>query len=105
MRQYYVYMLRCSDGTFYVEISRDPDRRLWQHNAGIDEKAYTHSRRPVQMVHASAFDDVFQAIDWEKHLKKWSHAKKQALADGDWKEIHEIVCRERRSREREKRRA
>ena len=103
VRSYYVYMLLCADGSFYVGITRDPEARLWQHNAGIDEKAYTHSRRPVRMVHVSEFNDVFQAIAWEKHVKKWSHAKKRALADGDWARIHGIVTYERRQRERLKR--
>ena len=100
MRKYFVYMLLCADDSFYVGISNDPDRRVWQHNEGIDEKCYTYSRRPVRIVHSSEFDYVDQAIDWEKHLKHWSRAKKRALANNDWEGIHKIVTAERRRRER-----
>jgi len=53
--------------------------------------------------HASGFSSVFDAIRWEKQLKGWSRAKKHALIRDDWQRIHDIVVRERRSRERLKR--
>ncbi|HEY1653720.1 MAG TPA: GIY-YIG nuclease family protein [Candidatus Tumulicola sp.] len=92
-------MLLCSDDSFYVGVSNDPDRRLWEHNAGLDERCYTYKRRPVRIVHSSEFDNVLQAIDWEKRLKSWSRAKKSALVNNDWPAIHEIVTAERRRRE------
>ena len=94
-------MLMCSDGTYYVGISNDIDRRIHQHNAGSNEKAYTHSRRPVLLAYASlGFPYVLDAIAWEKRLKSWSHAKKGALARGDWDALRAVVRYERRGRER-----
>jgi putative endonuclease len=87
MKHYFVYMLECVDGSFYVGITNNVEKRLWQHENGWDERAYTHTRRPVRLVHASTFRDVRAALDWEKQLKGWSRAKKRALIGEDWNEI------------------
>ncbi len=84
---YFVYVLFCYDGTFYVGITNDLERRLAEHSMGISKTAYTYKRRPVKLVHASDFREVEDAIRWEKQLKGWSHAKKRALVDGDWDAI------------------
>jgi len=97
-RKYYVYMLLCADDSFYTGITNDPERRLWEHNEGIVETCFTHERRPVRMVHCSVFDNVGDAIDWEKRIKGWSREKKLALMRDDWQAIHEIVKAERRRR-------
>ena len=90
MNTYCVYMVMCIDGTYYVGITNDVDRRVAEHNLGVDEGAYTHSRRPVVAVHVSEFSEVLQAIACEKKLKGWSHAKKSALARGDWQMIQAL---------------
>ena len=92
MKNYFVYMLFCFDGTFYVGITNDVERRVAEHNLGISQKSYTFTRRPVRLVHSSAFSDVEAAIAWEKHLKGWSHRKKRALAAGDWESVRRF-CR------------
>src|SRR5471032_1765059 len=84
VRTYYVYMLRCFDGTFYTGVTNDVERRYWEHCNGCDESSYTHSRRPLLLVYAGEFDDPARAIDFEKKLKAWSHKKKRAFADRDW---------------------
>jgi putative endonuclease len=84
---YYVYMLFCFDGTFYVGITNDLERRFAEHCHGIDEKCYTYSRRPLRLVHASEFQWVEQAIAFEKKLKGWSHRKKRAFAMGSWPDL------------------
>jgi putative endonuclease len=96
VKAYFVYMVRCSDRSFYVGITNNPDYRLAQHNLGIDSKSYTFSRRPVELVHSSEFRQVDDAIRWEKQLKGWSRAKKQALARDDWAAIHELSRRRSR---------
>jgi putative endonuclease len=103
VKQYFVYMLLCADGSYYVGITNDVERRVWEHNAGTNLTAYTHSRRPVQIAHASSFSQVEDAIRWEKQLKGWSRAKKGALANGDWGAVHQIVCDERVRRDGRKR--
>ena len=102
MEKYFVYTLLCADGSFYFGVTNDVERRVWQHNSGEDPDSYTCERRPVTLVHCSGFSSVFDAICWEKRLKGWSRAKKRALIQNDWQRIHQIVCDERRMRERSK---
>lgn len=87
MKTYYVYILRCFDGTFYVGMMNDIERRVNEHSFGVDSDCYTYDRRPLQLVHVSEFAWVDQAIAFEKKLKSWSHRKKRAFVEGDWKAI------------------
>jgi putative endonuclease len=84
---YYVYVLRCFDGTFYVGVTNDIERRVNEHCFGIDSDCYTYARRPLKLVHVSEFAWVDQAIAFEKKLKAWSHRKKRAFVESDWKAI------------------
>jgi len=93
MKTYFVYMLLCADGSFYVGITNNVDMRLAQHQLGIDKRCYTFTRRPVKLVHSSYFYDVFEAIAWEKQLKGWRRSKKEALIQNDWPGIVELSNR------------
>jgi putative endonuclease len=84
VRTYYVYMLQCFDGTFYVGVTNDVARRYYEHCAGTNETSYTHSRRPLQLVYAGEFERIVDAIDFEKQLKGWGHRKKREFAQRDW---------------------
>jgi putative endonuclease len=84
MRSYYVYMLRCFDGSFYVGVTNDVVRRFGQHCDGWDPNCYTHMRRPLLLIYAGEFPLIRDAIAFEKQLKGWSHNKKRAFADRDW---------------------
>ena len=91
MKIYYVYMLLCADGSFYVGVTNDLELRVGQHQFGFDPHCYTFTRRPVKLVHSSDFRNVDDAIAWEKQLKGWSRAKKGALVARDWKRIHRLA--------------
>ena len=80
-------MVRCSDGSFYVGVTNDADRRIAEHNLGVDPDCYTFIRRPVELVYSAEFHWVDEAIAWEKRLKGWSRAKKLALIENDWSAI------------------
>jgi putative endonuclease len=84
MKRYYVYMVFCTDGTYYVGVTNNLERRLNEHNFGLDPDCYTFSRRPVVLAFSQEYGEILQAIAAEKKLKGWSHAKKRALARGDW---------------------
>ncbi len=84
-------MVRCADGSFYVGLSNDPDRRIAEHNLGIDPECYTFARRPVVLVYSAEFHWVDEAITCEKQLKGWSRAKKVALIKNDWSTIHRLA--------------
>ncbi|MCU0454415.1 MAG: GIY-YIG nuclease family protein [Bacteroidetes bacterium] len=79
----WVYILLCADGTFYVGVTARILERLREHMRGSKATAYTASRLPVQLVWCKHFERIVDAIATEKRLKRWSHAKKQALIDGD----------------------
>ena len=94
MKFYYVYILCCSDNSLYVGVTSDVERRLMEHNGGKYKNAYTHSRRPVTLAFYQNFTDPNQAIEFEKKIKKWSRAKKQALIDGDFDRLQSLSeCR------------
>jgi putative endonuclease len=91
----YVYMLRCSDGSFYVgSARRGLDRRISEHNHGT-YGGYTSTRRPVRLVWAQHFLVITDAIDVERQIKGWSRAKKEALIRGDYGAIQLLSKRKK----------
>ena len=70
-----VYIVECKDWSYYIGITNDLEKRLWEHNTGHDQSSYTFSRRPVELKYFEAFTDVNQAIAREKQLKGWSRKK------------------------------
>ena len=91
MQEYAVYILLCADGTFYTGVTRDIEKRVSEHEHAAHPFAYTAIRRPVRLVYSQCFDNIEQAIRCEKQVKKWSHAKKQALIDGDFQLLHRLA--------------
>jgi putative endonuclease len=82
-----VYILECSDGSYYTGVTNDLERRLWEHSTGFDIKCYTYSKRPVKLRYYETTHDIKQAILREKQLKGWSRKKKEALFKEDWQEL------------------
>jgi putative endonuclease len=100
---YFVYILHCVDGSYYVGMTNDLQTRLNQHNEGAEKNAYTFSRRPVELVWYQEFDSHDDAFRFEQQIKGWNRKKKEALIQNNWEAVHEIVMGERRRRERGKR--
>jgi putative endonuclease len=98
MWRYYVYLIQCFDGTFYVGVMNNVERRFWEHCNGTDSTSYTFSRRPLRLVTAWDFQWINDAISFEKKIKKWSHRKKRAFAEGKFAD----VTRYARGRDRER---
>ncbi len=86
----YVYILKCSDNTFYTGVTNNLERRIIEHNSGISEESYTKSRRPLKLVFYVVFNDPNTAIEYEKKIKKWSKYKKQALVDSKFESLPEL---------------
>jgi predicted GIY-YIG superfamily endonuclease len=76
-----VYILRCSDGSYYVGSTRSLPLRLEQHASGMGA-VYTSTRLPVELVWSQEFDIVADAYAAEKKLQGWSRAKREALISG-----------------------
>ena len=78
---FFVYMVRCADGTLYTGLARDPDARLRVHNSGKGA-TYTRSRLPVSLVYAEPCESLSAALKRERELKPWKRARKEALIAG-----------------------
>src|SRR3954471_13347322 len=81
----FVYMLRCSDRSFYIGSATGDDlgKRIAEHQSGVFA-GYTATRRPVHLVWSPHFDRITDAIAVERQIKGWSRVKKEALMKEDW---------------------
>ena len=86
----FVYILRCSDDSYYTGVTNDIDRRFAEHCEAKDTKAYTYSRRPLQLVFCEQFNNPNEAIEFEKQIKGWSRKKKQAIINREWEKLPEL---------------
>lgn len=79
MKEWFVYVLRCADGTLYTGVTTDVTRRVEEHNASTKGARYTRVRRPVSLAHQEAFPDRSSACVREAAIKKLSRAEKTDL--------------------------
>jgi predicted GIY-YIG superfamily endonuclease len=82
----WVYILECSDRSYYVGSTTDLPARLEQHQCGLGAR-YTARRRPVTLAWAMEFDSVVDAFAFEKQVQNWSRAKRQALIEGRFEDL------------------
>ena len=75
---HYVYMLRCRDGSFYIGMTRDLERRVHEHQEGRGS-AHTWRRRPVTLIWFERHESGESAARRERMIKGWTHAKKESL--------------------------
>ncbi|GAB3232329.1 GIY-YIG nuclease family protein [Algoriphagus aestuariicola] len=94
MKAYFVYILECSDSSYYTGVTNNLTRRLDEHQSGLDPYCYTYPRRPIEMVFVQEFQEIKAAISFEKQLKGWSRKKKEAVINGDWNKLKSLAeCR------------
>jgi predicted GIY-YIG superfamily endonuclease len=79
---FFVYIVRCSDNSLYVGHARDVTARVTLHNDGRGA-LWTANRRPVHLVYQEPQPTEQAAVARERQIKRWTHAKKLALVDGD----------------------
>ena len=89
MRPFYVYILRCADGSYYVGHTDDMELRMQQHESG--DVGYTALRKPIELLWQGEFETREGALAFELQVKGWSRAKKEALMAGDWERIQELA--------------
>ncbi|MEE9352087.1 MAG: GIY-YIG nuclease family protein [Thiotrichaceae bacterium] len=82
-KQWYVYMLRCSDSSLYTGITTDVQRRVEEHN-GLDDLSalgarYTRARRPVELVYQESAESRSEASKREYVIKKMKKQQKESL--------------------------
>lgn len=76
---YFVYILKCSDGTLYTGLAKDVQKRVLEHNSSEKGAKYTRVRRPVELVYTQALEDRSCATKRELEIKKLSRCKKLEL--------------------------
>ena len=84
MYLYYVYIIKCSDSSYYTGITNNIEKRFNEHQLGFKKDSYTYKRRPLSLEFYQEFNNVLQAIYFEKKIKGWTRAKKTALIKGDF---------------------
>ncbi len=82
MNDWYVYILRCADGSLYTGITTDPARREREHNSDSRLGArYTRARRPVRIVYQESAHSRAQAARREREIKRLTRLAKEALIE------------------------
>jgi putative endonuclease len=79
--EWYFYIVKCRDGSYYSGITNNIEHRVKEHNTGKGAK-YTYSRRPVKLVYCEKCDNASQARKREVQIKNWSRVKKEQLILG-----------------------
>ena len=86
---FWVYILLCVDGSYYVGHTDDLDARVGAHQAG-EVEGYTRARKPVRLVFSEEFPSREEALASERQIKGWSRAKKEALIKGNWSRLQAL---------------
>ena len=77
----YMYILKCSNGTYYTGSTIDLEKRILQHQMG-EAANYTRKHAPVKLVYFEEFSMIETAFFREKQVQNWSQKKKEALIQG-----------------------
>ena len=85
----WMYILECSDGSYYTGSTNDLNRRLEQHKKG-EGANHTKSRLPVKLIYFEEYDRIDEAFYREKQVQGWSRKKKEALIREDYKRLVEL---------------
>ncbi len=83
MSRSWLYILECSDGSFYTGNTSNLEARIYQHNIG-EGGSYTKGRLPVKLVYCQYLSSKEDAYLDEQQIKGWSREKKKALILDDW---------------------
>jgi predicted GIY-YIG superfamily endonuclease len=87
---FWIYLLRCADGSYYAGHTDDLEKRVGEHMTGACG-GYTATRLPVKLVFSQECATRIAALSFERQIKGWSRAKKEALIRDDWAEISRLA--------------
>ncbi len=85
-KMYFVYILECFDGSYYVGCTNDVQIRAERHN-NSEAAEWTKTRRPVKLVYHEPHETLQLARSRETQLKGWTRKKKENLINGIWSKI------------------
>ena len=86
---FWVYILRCADGSYYTGHADNLEQRIAQHHSG-EFGGYTATRKPVTLVFSQECATREEALRVEQQLKGWSQKKKEAMMRGDWVGVNQL---------------
>ena len=86
----YMYILKCSDGSYYTGSTKYLDIRMKQHNEGRGAN-YTAKRLPVELIYYEEYDRIDHAFYREKQIQNWSRKKKEALMEGRINDVKNLA--------------
>lgn len=75
----YFYILSCSDGSFYTEVTQDLVKKVSEHIEGHNPLSYTFSRRPVKLVHYETFDNQESAFKRRSEVARLTRFRKTEI--------------------------
>jgi putative endonuclease len=84
----WVYILRCSDVSYYTGSAVDLEKRIVE-RMGETFDGFTSKRLPVKLVFSSEMPTIHDAFLRERQIKGWTRRKKEALINGDWDKLIE----------------
>ena len=87
---FYLYILKCSDDSYYTGHTDNLEKRLAAHHRG-EISGYTSARRPVELVFVHEFSSRDEAFHAERQVKGWSRRKKVALIHEDWECLQQLA--------------
>ncbi len=88
---FWVYILRCIDGSYYTGHTDNLETRIVQYVTGAIPSCYTFNRRPVECVFSQEFPTREEALASEQQIKGWSRKKKEAMVRGDWAQVSRLA--------------
>lgn len=91
LMEYFVYIMTNEHNTvYYVGVTNDICRRVWEHKTQIEPKSFTARYNVNKLVYAEVYNEVYDALKREKQLKKWNRSKKTELIIGNNPDFIEI---------------
>lgn len=87
---FWVYILRCTDNSYYTGHTDNLEKRIAEHQSG-EVEGYTSTRLPVVLVFSQEFPSREEAKACERQIKEWNRRIKEALMRADWAEIARLA--------------
>jgi len=85
-----IYILKCADDSYYVGHAQNVESRMIEHHSRMHDHCYTATRLPIELLYAKEFPTRDEAFNFERQIKGWSRAKKEALIQGGFEAVRAL---------------
>ena len=96
MKPFFLYILKCNDGSYYIGHTDNVEKRISEHKNSFYENAYTSTRLPFEVAKVEIFSMRYEVLVAERKIKKWNRKKKEAYIQGDWELLTLLAKRKKR---------